>query len=284
MKIAYSQFVLRIIALFAAILFPGLALADRHDDTGFYIGAGAYSSSAELDLSAVFDDSDGLSSVASGTFTLDGGVPDATVIAAVSTYFIDNVADVATFADTISVTPSEDSDFGFGVHAGFKVNKYFAFEVGYAEIGEFSGTGMTVSASDIELDANITVKTPTVRLSLTEEVSILSASVLGQYELADNASVYGRLGYYTADISEELSLDISGDIDGSRGVLILGGTGTSTSPQVDEDSGLLYGAGFEVNFGRNQNFMLRGELNVLADGLGDADDITQFGLTGSYKF
>ncbi len=263
-------------AICAAILLPGIALADQHDDSGLYIGAGGHVTSAELDYSKVFTSEQQITVTRSlqGVYVTSS----ATTAFAVSESF-DLVDSGET--ETVSFSAEDDSDFGYGVHVGYKVNEYFAFEVGYAELGEFSGSTSIEGQSFVTNAGEVTVSMGS--LNSYADVNVVSGAVLGSFPLADNVYVFGRLGYYATNIDESFTTQATGRIT-EDGDTTFSGTFTTNKPLLEDASGLLYGAGLEVAFGRNRNFIMRGEISILADGLGEVDDITQFGLTASYKF
>ncbi len=276
MSLSPPPSVIRAAAICAAILLPGIALADQHDDSGLYIGAGGHVTSAELDYSKVFTSAQQITVTQSlrGVYVTSSATTEFTISGAGD--FVDPGD-----TETVSFSADDDSDFGYGVHVGYKVNQYFAVEIGYAELGEFSGStsieGQTFDASV----GRVTVSMGSI--SSFVDVNVISGAVLGSYPLADNVAVFGRLGYYATNIDESFTAQATGRIT-ADGDTILSGTYSISKPFLEDASGLLYGAGLEVAFGRNRNFIMRGEFSILADGLGDVDDITQFGLTASYKF
>ncbi len=282
-----NRILIRIVGLCAACMLPTLALARSHDSGGFYIGAGAHVTGAELEFTRQFATADNLTL----TFTGLGG-----------TYGTDADANGVTHTDPISLTliasqsisiamkADEDSDAGYGIHAGYKINEFFSVEVAYSQLGEFTGSysfvptplgaSIPVNVNDGASDTDILTAVTTLRVNSVVEANAFSGAVLGSYPLADNASVFGRLGYYSADISEESTFSWTGDV---QELNISGNVGLNKE-LIEENSGLLYGGGIELAFGGNRNILVRGEFNVLADGLGEIDDITQFGLTASWKF
>ncbi len=265
-----NRFFVRIVALCAACMLPTLALARNHDSGGFYIGVGAHTNGAELDFTRDFTASVTITGLFTAIHTVSGGGATTTIS---GTY--EAVED-----GSVTVSSDEDSDFGYGVHVGYKINEFFSVEVSYADLGEFSGKSQVELPGD-EIDGT-DFNDIEGTISHFVDASAFSGAVLGSYALADNASVFGRLGYYSTDISESISFAGTGGT----------GTGTATvalpvrlsSPLLEDASGLLYGAGVELAFGGNRNILVRGEFNVLADGLGEIDDITQFGLTAAWKF
>ncbi len=268
--------VVRAAAICAAILLPGIALADQHDDSGLYIGAGGHVTSAELDYSKVF--------TSAQQITVTDSLQGVYVTGATTTAFtVSETYELVDAGDTttVSLSADDDSDFGYGIHVGYKVNQFFAVEVGYAELGEFSGSA---SIEGITIDTGSGTATVSMgsRNSFVD-VNAFSGAVLGSYPLADNVSVFGRLGYYATNIDESNTIQGTGRIT-ADGDTTFSGTISTNKPLLEDASGLLYGAGLEVAFGRNRNFIMRGEFSILADGLGEVDDITQFGLTASYKF
>ncbi len=281
-----NRIFIRFIALFAAFLLPGLALARNHDGVGFYIGAGAHVTGAELEFTRQFVAANNLTLTFSGFSGTLGADATAANNEVVQTDAISLAVQTGANTLNMAMKADEDSDASYGIHAGYKINEFFSVEVAYAELGEFTGSyssaltplaALNVAVGPTPTNTRVLAAT-TLRVNTAVEASAFSGAVLGSYPLADNASVFGRLGYYAADISEESTFSLTGTD------LAINGNVSHNMELVEENSGLLYGGGIELAFGGNRNILVRGEFNVLADGLGEVDDITQFGLTAAWKF
>ncbi|MBA6392437.1 outer membrane beta-barrel protein [Colwellia sp. BRX10-3] len=76
----------------------------------------------------------------------------------------------------------DDSDTAFKIFGGYDVNKNFAVELGYIELGEASVS----SSNGIE--------------KIEAEVDAILASVIGKLPLTDHSSIFVKIGYSSWDI------------------------------------------------------------------------------------
>ena len=84
-------------------------------------------------------------------------------------------------SDARSTDLSDHKDTSFGVGAGWQFHKNFAAEVGYTNLGKFSGSGVSAKAEAFQ------------------------TSLVGSYEVAPKLSVLGRVGLAATN------LDVAGE-------------------------------------------------------------------------
>ncbi len=260
----------------AAFATSGTASAAGHKDLGFYIGVGTHVSYAELSFDKPY---------ASGTtvflsnVTGDIGPMALTGIdAAISTRI----------PVTVTARAEDNAPEGYGAYIGYRLSENIAVELGYAELGEFTATYATniTGAFAVAVPGGtvpLVLAASTISFRAIEDVNVISGAVLANYQVSDNFDVFGRIGYYATETTEALTFDWTGSLTPPDEIDISGGARLST-PVVEEAAGLLYGLGVEYAFGRNRNFLLRGELTLLQDGLGELEDIGVLAINGSYKF
>ncbi len=152
---------------------------------------------------------------------------------------IDDVDDVD---DTVEGWDDDDTAYKF--FAGYRLNRFLAFELDYINLGEPSGAvvpGFNVDAS----------------------VDGFAPYVVGTIPLGPYFEVYGRLGYYFYDAN----VGVENEIDGRA--------------EFDEESeDLVYGAGIGANIGEKLNIRFEYEKFDL-QGLDDSDALW---LTAAWRF
>jgi OOP family OmpA-OmpF porin len=84
-------------------------------------------------------------------------------------------------SDISATSLDSHTDTSYGLAGGWQFNKNFAAELGYTNLGKYTGVGASAKAE------------------------ALQASIVGSYELAPKVSVFGRLGV------ADTSLDVAGD-------------------------------------------------------------------------
>jgi OmpA-OmpF porin, OOP family len=152
---------------------------------------------------------------------------------------IDNVDDV-----DATVDDWEDDDTAYKFFAGYRLNRFLAFELDYVNLGEPSGNvvpGFNVDAS----------------------VDGFAPYVVGTLPLGPYFEAYGRLGYYFYDAT-------------------VGRTDTlDNRVEFDEESqDLVWGAGIGANIGEKLNLRFEYERFDL-EGLDDSDALW---LTAAWRF
>jgi OOP family OmpA-OmpF porin len=138
----------------------------------------------------------------------------------------------------------DDTDTAFRVFGGYQINRHFGVELGYADLGKAEATGPGGSAS--------------VKSKAFDLVAV------GTLPVAQNFSVYGKLGFYRADT------------DGT-------GPGGSAS---ETNTDLTYAIGVGYDF--NKNLGIRGEWQqyskVGGGAIGDSNiDVMSIGVVYRFK-
>jgi OmpA-OmpF porin, OOP family len=138
----------------------------------------------------------------------------------------------------------DEGDTAYKFFAGYRLNRFVAFELDYINLGEPSGSvvpGFNVDAS----------------------VDGFAPYVVGTLPLGQYFEVYGRLGYYFYDATRGVQDELDNRV------------------QFDEESeDLVYGAGIGANIGEKFNIRAEYEKFDLA-GLDDADALW---LTAAWRF
>jgi opacity protein-like surface antigen len=138
----------------------------------------------------------------------------------------------------------DDDDTAYKFFAGYRLNKFLAFELDYINLGEPSGAVVP----GFNVDASVDGFAPYVVATLP----------LGQW-----FEVYGRLGYFFYDATVGYENEIDGRVE------------------LDEESeDLVYGAGIGANIGERLNVRFEYERFDL-QGVDDADALW---LTAAWKF
>jgi len=121
---------------------------------------------------------------------------------------------------------ANETDTGFKLFGGYRFHPNFAVEGGYAELGKFSASGTVTTFNFVPI-----VPLPT---KVTIEVGQgLHLAVVGNVPLANQFSVFGRLGAY--DMRTEMKVTVSG----------------ISSSESARNTGFLLGAGVGYDFTRN---------------------------------
>ena len=144
---------------------------------------------------------------------------------------------------TTSIT-DDNRDFGYKLFGGYKFNQNFALEGGYFNLGQFGFTSTT---------------TPTGTLTGKIKLQGLNLDAVGILPLAENFSVFGRLGLQFAQAKD--------DFDGTGQVVV-------SNPNPSK-SAANYKAGLGVQYDFTQSVGLRGEWERyrINDGVGNKGDI-----------
>jgi opacity protein-like surface antigen len=152
---------------------------------------------------------------------------------------IDDVDDVD---GTVDEWDNDDTAYKF--FAGYRMNKFLAFELDYINLGEPSGAAVPGFNVDASVDG-------------------FAPYVVGTIPLGPWFEVYGRLGYYFYDATVGYENEIDGRVE------------------FDEESeDLVYGAGVGANIGEKLNIRFEYERFDL-QGVDDADSLW---LTAAWKF
>lgn len=142
----------------------------------------------------------------------------------------------------------DDSDTAFKVFGGYQINRNFAVEFGYTDLGTFKASAPGLS---LDIDTNA-----------WELVGV------GAYPFSPQFSVYGKLGFYRGEAKASATL----------GVL----SGSAKETNTD----LTYGVGLQYNL--NRQLGVRGEWqrysSMGGDSIGGEFDVDVLSLGLTYKF
>lgn len=127
----------------------------------------------------------------------------------------------------------DDSDTGFGIGGGLRVNEHFAFEFAYVDLGTFSYRASGTVSDGVDQFAT------DATLESTADGPVLS--VLGILPIGERFSVYGRAGFGL--LSAEGTARIAVDGDGQR------------DSQSSQNSDPMFGVGIEYDM--TDHFALR---------------------------
>lgn len=148
--------------------------------------------------------------------------------------------------DEVDATVDEwdEDDTAYKVFAGYRLNRFLAFEVDYINLGEPSG----VVVPGVNFDASVDGFAP---------------YVVGTIPLGRFFEIYGRVGYYFYDANLAYEDEVDGRV------------------RFDEESeDLVYGAGIGANIGEKLNLRFEYERFDL-EGVDDADALW---LTAAWRF
>ena len=138
----------------------------------------------------------------------------------------------------------DEDDTAYKIFAGWRMNRFLAFELDYINLGDPSGAVVPGRNVDASVDG-------------------FAPYVVGTMPLGPYFEVYGRLGYYFYDATRGVEEELD------------------TRVQFDEESeDLVYGAGIGANIGEKFNVRFEYEKFDL-QGLDDADNLW---LTAAWRF
>lgn len=190
-------------------------------------------------------------------FGLSGGVTgtnlsSSDIDAAVTDFFTSEVEPPATVQATADST-LDDSDKGWGVHIGYRINSYVAVEVGYLDLGEF----LYVSRLELAGDDG-TPPAPDEVLVIDNDHRIQSsglfASVLGMFPIGERFDVHVRGGLLFSDTRAR-----------SRAVLVDPDIPESFTSREARDSNSDLFAGIGATWNINASYSVRVEYQRFLD-------------------
>jgi OOP family OmpA-OmpF porin len=155
---------------------------------------------------------------------------------------------------TTSIT-DDDHDTAYKIFGGFKINKNFALEGGYFDLGKFGFTSTTVPAGSLSGDMKI---------------KGLNIDAVGFLPLSEKFSLFGRIGLQYAQVKDSFS-----------------GTGavTPANSSASKSAGnLKAGAGIQYDF--TPSLAMRGEWERyrIDDAVGNRGEVEMFSLGLVYMF
>lgn len=154
-----------------------------------------------------------------------------------------------------SAITSDDSDTGYKLFAGYKVNRNFALEGGYFDLGRFGFAATTVPAGT--LNGNI-------------KLSGLNLDVVGILPINEKFSAFGRAGLNYAEARDSFS--------GTGAVVVL-----NPNPSKRE-ANYKYGAGFQYDFTQSFGMRVEAERYRINDAAGSKSDVDLLSLGLVYRF
>ena len=149
----------------------------------------------------------------------------------------------------------DDKDSSWKIFGGYQFNRNFAVELGYADLGTSSASGVvSTGLGPITASANF-------------EATVFELTAVGVFPVTERVSLYGRAGLYRADV----------ELSGS------GTLGATTIPVRETESNSDLTLGIGVRFGITRNLSLRGEwqryMDVGSDEVGESDiDVLSLGV------
>lgn len=156
---------------------------------------------------------------------------------------------------TTSSFSDDDRDIGYKLFAGYQMNRYFALEGGYFDLGKFSFNATTVPAGTL----NGSLKLRGVNFDL-----------VGTLPITDRFSAFARVGANYAEVKDNFS--------GSGAVLV-----RNPNPSKEETN-VKYGLGLQYAF--NDALAMRAEVERyrINDAVGNKGDIDLVSLGLIYRF
>jgi OOP family OmpA-OmpF porin len=137
----------------------------------------------------------------------------------------------------------DEKDSAWKIFGGYQINRNFAIELGYADLGTSKASG-TVGSVTVDVQAEITV---------------FELTAVGMLPVMDRLALFGRAGLYRSDV----------EVTGS------GRIGTSTVPVSLSEDNVDFTFGLGVRFDITRNIGIRAEwqryLGVGGDDTGESD-------------
>ena len=105
-------------------------------------------------------------------------------------YIGGSIGETTADCNATASTSCDDKDTAWKVFGGYQLNRNFAVELGYSDLGEVSSSGP---------------------FSTKVESTVWDLVAVGSIPLGNNFSLYGKLGAYRADAELSTSVGVSGD-------------------------------------------------------------------------
>ena len=155
----------------------------------------------------------------------------------------------------ITSITDDDSDTGYKLYGGYRLNKNFAIEGGYFDLGKFGFKATTV---------------PTGTLSGSIKLRGLNLDLVGTLPITEKFSAFGRIGVNYAEASD--------DFVGTGMVKVL-----NSSPN-QRDTNLKVGLGLQYAFTESLAIRAEVERYRINDAVGNKGDIDMASLGLVYRF
>jgi len=172
------------------------------------------------------------------TFSSSGFAAGSNFYASISAGDADNDMGMGTSADFIV----DDSDLAYGLSVGYRINRYFAIEAGYQDLGESSVIGIGAGgAGPGGAGGPGNAFGDTIRMqgdaSLYTDTSGFTLGAAASYPVNNQLDVYAKAGVFVWDT----------DYDYDGGVTINGVDYSGTGSVSDDGSDFYYGLGGRWN-------------------------------------
>lgn len=156
---------------------------------------------------------------------------------------------------TSTTIADDDRSTGFKIFGGYQLNKNFAVEGGYFDLGTFGYTATTV---------------PPGTLNGSMKVRGLNLDLVGTLPMTEKFSVFGRVGVNYAQTRDTFS--------GTGAVRV-----TNPNPR-ENDTNYKFGAGLQYAFTDSLAMRLEGERYRVNDAVGNKGDVDLYSVGLIYRF
>ncbi len=156
---------------------------------------------------------------------------------------------------TMTSISEDDRDNGYKLFGGYQINKYFALEAGFFDLGKFEFTATTAPSGTLR--GNIKIKG-------------LNFDAVGILPITEKFSAFGRVGLNYADVKDSFR-----------------GTGSVTvrdSNPGNRDANYKLGLGLQYHFTKSFGMRAEAERYRIDDAVGNKGDIDLFSLGLVYRF
>ena len=156
---------------------------------------------------------------------------------------------------TTTAITDDDRDTGYKLFGGYRINRNFAVEGGYFDLGKFGFAATTIPAGT--LNGNIKLKG-------------LNLDVVGILPVTEKFSVFGRIGLNHAHARDTFT--------GTGAVIVL-----NPNPSK-RDTNIKFGAGLQYDFTQSLGMRVEAERYRINDAVGNKGDIDMVSVGLVYRF
>ena len=157
---------------------------------------------------------------------------------------------------TMNAISNNKKDLGYKIFGGYQINRNFAFEAGYFNLGEFGYRATTVPAG---------TQTGNIK------IQGINIDVLGMVPFTDRFSAFGRLGVQYAEAKDHFS---------STGAVAQPSNPNPSKSETNYKAGV----GIQYNFTESLGMRAEAERYRINDAVGKRGDINLFSLGLVYRF
>jgi len=161
--------------------------------------------------------------------------------------------------DCAGTTSCDDSDSAWKIFGGYQINRNFAVELGYSDLGKISASLPPIFFPGVGTFAS----------NLTIETTAFELVGVGSFPVNQNFSLYGKIGLYRADSDVKVTL--------------VGGPSVTDS---DTNTDLTFGLGVRYDFTRNLGVRAEWQRysSVQAGSTSETADLDVLGIGVVWKF